>query len=245
MIDTKSAGPAYKDVAKKYKGQSNAVDLLSAKVIKGGAGVWGTTEMAAHPQIGVEDAKKMVEYVLSLANDKVDKKLPVAGSVKPGKETDGAYVLTATYFDKAQDKVPSQSTSDAVVLRSGTMSVNSADELQIARKLNYQGNWALENVRNGATAMYKGIDLTGVKKATLMTYSVDMTSNPGGEIEVHIDKPDGKLLGKVTSGKQGLSMLPTALAPETGKHDLYIVFKNAGAGDKSLFYFSGIKLENK
>lgn len=245
MIDQKSAGPAYKDVAKKYKGQTDAVDVLAAKVIKGGAGVWGTTEMAAHPQISVDDARKMVEYVLSLANDKVEKKLPVAGSVKPGKEADGAYVLTATYFDKAQDKIPSLSSSDAVVLRSGMMSVNSADELQIARKVNYQGNWALENVRNGATAMYKAIDLTGVKKATLMTYSVDMATNPGGEIEVHIDKPDGKLLGKVKSGKQGLSVLPTALTPETGKHDLYLVFKNAEAGDKSLFYFSGVKIENK
>ena len=43
---------------------------LAAKVVKGGAGVWGTTEMAAHPQIAVEDAKKMVEYVLSLGEPK-------------------------------------------------------------------------------------------------------------------------------------------------------------------------------
>jgi cytochrome c len=39
--DKKSIGPAFKDVAAKYKSDSKAVDLLSDKIIKGGAGVWG------------------------------------------------------------------------------------------------------------------------------------------------------------------------------------------------------------
>jgi cytochrome c551/c552 len=37
-IDQKSAVPAYKDVAAKYKGQTGAIDLLAAKVVKGGSG---------------------------------------------------------------------------------------------------------------------------------------------------------------------------------------------------------------
>lgn len=245
MIDQKSAGPAYKAVAEKYRSQKNAVSVLAAKVIKGGAGVWGTTEMAAHPQIEVEDAKKMVEYILSLADEKVTKKLPLSGTVTPGKETDGAYLLTASYFDKAQDKVPSLSSSASLILRSGTLSVNSADELNIARKLNYQGNWSLENVRDGAFAMYRQLDLTGVKKATMTTFVMDPATNPGGEIEVHIDKPDGQLLGKGRATKPGLSTVSTSLQEVTGLHDLYIVFRNPGAGDKSMFYFGGIRLENK
>ena len=86
IIDQKSAGPSYKDIAGKYKAQEGAVNLLAAKIIKGGAGVWGTTEMAAHPQISVEDAKKMVEYILSLDENKVVKKLPLSGAAIPGKE---------------------------------------------------------------------------------------------------------------------------------------------------------------
>ena len=62
------------------KAQTGAIDLLAAKVVKGGAGVWGTTEMAAHPQIAVEDAKKMVEYILSLGEPKTEKKLPLSGT---------------------------------------------------------------------------------------------------------------------------------------------------------------------
>ena len=41
MIDKKSVGPSYTDVAKKYKGDAAAVDRLAKKVISGGGGVWG------------------------------------------------------------------------------------------------------------------------------------------------------------------------------------------------------------
>src|SRR5690606_13787085 len=101
LIDQKSAGPAYQDVATRYAGQKDAVDYLVAKIIKGGSGVWGTTEMAAHPQISDADATKMVQYILSLADAKAARKLPIEGTVTPGKETDGVYVLTATYDDKS------------------------------------------------------------------------------------------------------------------------------------------------
>jgi cytochrome c len=246
IIDQKSAGPSYKDVAGKYKGQTGAVDLLAAKIVKGGAGVWGTTEMAAHPQIAVEDAKKMVEYILSLGEEKKEKRLPLAGSAIPGKETDGAYILSATYFDKGADKVPSLSASSSIALRNGMLGANQVDELNLARKVTYQGNTSLENVVDGAFAGYKKLDLTGVKKATLLTFVLDPEQNPGGEIEIRLDKPDGKLLGKVTaSNKKGLSSLVTGLDGESGFHDLYIVFKNPQAGDRSMFYFGGIQLQNK
>jgi cytochrome c len=159
-----------------------------------------------------------------------------------GKEEDGAYVLTATYFDKGVDKIPALSSSSAVILRSGMLSANHADELNVARKINNQGRWALENVRNGSYAVYKNLDLSGVKKATLMAFIRE--GNSGGDIEVHLDSPDGKLVGKVTASKPGLSALPTKMQTETGYHDIYIVFKNPQAIENSMFYFGGIRLEN-
>ncbi|MBK5280000.1 MAG: ThuA domain-containing protein, partial [Bacteroidia bacterium] len=51
LIDKKSAGPSHTDVAKKYKTDTRAIELLSDKIIKGGSGVWGEVAMAAHPQI--------------------------------------------------------------------------------------------------------------------------------------------------------------------------------------------------
>ena len=39
-VDKKLVGPAYKEVAAKYKADKAAADKLAAKVIKGGVGAW-------------------------------------------------------------------------------------------------------------------------------------------------------------------------------------------------------------
>jgi cytochrome c len=64
-IDKKVVGPAYKDVAKKYAGDAKAADVLAAKVVKGGSGVWGPVPMPANAQVNDAEAKKLVAWVLS------------------------------------------------------------------------------------------------------------------------------------------------------------------------------------
>jgi cytochrome c len=65
-IDKKLVGPAYKEVAAKYAGQKDAVDKLSVKIMKGGAGVWGPVPMPANTQVNEAEAKKLAAWVLSL-----------------------------------------------------------------------------------------------------------------------------------------------------------------------------------
>jgi cytochrome c len=245
MIDQKSAGPSYKDVAAKYASEKGAVDQLAAKIIRGGSGVWGTTEMAAHPQISDADAIKMVQYILSLADAKGAKKLPLAGAATPGNEDDGVYVLTASYKDKPSNNVPSLTATDALVLRNSFMRANEVDVLRIARKNNWQGQHSLQNLLDGAFALYKNIDLTGVKKATIIGYIDPRENLGGGTAEIRIDKPDGPLLGTVKVTASGGSAVATPLSATTGHHDLYIVFKNPAMKDKSMFTFGGIRLQNK
>jgi cytochrome c len=64
--DKKLVGPAYKDVAKKYKGDAGAAAKLAAKVKAGGGGVWGSIPM---PPNNVPDAdiKTLVGWILSLS----------------------------------------------------------------------------------------------------------------------------------------------------------------------------------
>jgi len=69
-LDQKLVGPAYLDVAKKYPATEASVTLLCNKVLNGGAGVWGEVAMAPHPALPAADAKKMVQYILSLNNAK-------------------------------------------------------------------------------------------------------------------------------------------------------------------------------
>ena len=66
--DKKVVGPAYKDVAAKYKGQADAVAKLSDKVRKGGTGVWGPPPIPMPPtgpdKISDADLKAAIEWVL-------------------------------------------------------------------------------------------------------------------------------------------------------------------------------------
>ena len=64
---TKLVGPAYKEIAKKYKGNAGAVDMLVKKVKAGGSGNWGAIPMTPHPNLKDDDIKVMVEYILSLS----------------------------------------------------------------------------------------------------------------------------------------------------------------------------------
>jgi cytochrome c len=62
----KTIGPAYVDVAKKYRNTEDNVAMLVSKVVKGGAGVWGEAAMNAHPEVPVEDITEMVKYIMDL-----------------------------------------------------------------------------------------------------------------------------------------------------------------------------------
>jgi cytochrome c len=64
-VETKLVGPSYKDVAKKYKGNGDAVAMLVKKVKAGGSGNWGAIPMTPHPNLKDEDVKTMVEWILS------------------------------------------------------------------------------------------------------------------------------------------------------------------------------------
>ena len=65
-VDKKLVGPAYKDVAKKHGNDASKADMLAAKIIKGGSGVYGAIPMRANPKVSEADAKKLATWVLSL-----------------------------------------------------------------------------------------------------------------------------------------------------------------------------------
>lgn len=64
-VDKKLVGPAYKDVAAKYKGDKTAAAMLAAKIQKGGVGTWGQIPMPPNPQVNAAEATTLAEWVLS------------------------------------------------------------------------------------------------------------------------------------------------------------------------------------
>jgi len=65
-IDKKVVGPAYQDVAAKYRGNGQALALLSKKVKEGGSGVWGQVPMPPNPTVTDADMKTIVTFILGL-----------------------------------------------------------------------------------------------------------------------------------------------------------------------------------
>jgi cytochrome c len=65
-VDKKLVGPAYKDVAKKYAGQSDAAAKLAAKIMAGGSGTWGAVPMPANTQVSQAEALQLANWVLGL-----------------------------------------------------------------------------------------------------------------------------------------------------------------------------------
>ncbi len=66
-IDKKGVGPAYKDVAKKRKGEKGALAMLEKKVREGGSGAYGAIPMPPNPKdrISDKDLHEMIQWVLS------------------------------------------------------------------------------------------------------------------------------------------------------------------------------------
>lgn len=65
-IDKKLVGPAFNDVAKKYKGDAGAAAHLNEVITKGGKGVWGPMPMPPVPAATAEERKELIDFVLGL-----------------------------------------------------------------------------------------------------------------------------------------------------------------------------------
>ena len=65
-VERKLVGPAYKDVAAKYRGDKAAADRLASKIMKGGSGAWGAVPMPSNPQVNDAEAKRLSAWILGL-----------------------------------------------------------------------------------------------------------------------------------------------------------------------------------
>lgn len=64
-VDRKVVGPAFKDVAARYAGDSGAAARLAAKIRAGGSGAWGEVPMPGQPQMQDGDTRALVKWILS------------------------------------------------------------------------------------------------------------------------------------------------------------------------------------
>jgi cytochrome c5 len=65
-VDKAVVGPAYNQVAAKYRGDKTAAPRLEQKVKAGGSGVWGAVPMPPNAAVPDADIKALVSWILSL-----------------------------------------------------------------------------------------------------------------------------------------------------------------------------------
>lgn len=65
-VDKKIVGPAYLEVAAKYKGDKNAQATLVKKVKDGGVGTWGQIPMPPNAAVPQKDIDELVGWILTL-----------------------------------------------------------------------------------------------------------------------------------------------------------------------------------
>jgi len=201
-LDTKSIGPMFTAIAEKYKTKAAwALDSLPRKIRRGGVGVWGNVNMPAHPAISIADARTIVNYILNSA-DKDIRTLPLAGSyiakIPAEDNGKGMVIVRAAYTDKGAAPVPALTSESTVTLRSPQLSPGNADMMKNAeKKMQAMFNVSLNvEPKTGGYFGYKNIDLAGVKQIALSATADPSEGFAGGTVEIHIDRPDGNLLGQ-------------------------------------------------
>ena len=64
-VDQKLIGPAFREVAARYKDEAGIEAKLVEKLRRGGSGAWGSTPMPSHPDMSQAEALALVRWVLS------------------------------------------------------------------------------------------------------------------------------------------------------------------------------------
>jgi cytochrome c len=63
-VDKKIIGPAFKDVAAKYRGDKKSEEVLFRNVKQGSKGVWGSIPMPPNAHVKDEDIRTLVRWTL-------------------------------------------------------------------------------------------------------------------------------------------------------------------------------------
>ncbi len=197
-METASIGPGFKRIAERYKSTSSNISRLALKIIQGGNGNWGHSLMAAHPDLSVNDAESMVEYILSVNNNHNEPSLPLAGKFLLSESQDitekGLYVMSVSYEDHGYKGIPSIEASKIQFLRAPYIQAEDYDIFKnVEQQRPFGGSFAfVSSLRHGSYVGYENIDLHGVNEILLKVMPIS-----GGKIALFQGGLKGKPLAEL------------------------------------------------
>lgn len=248
----RSIGPSYVDVALRYRDQEGAVGLLAAKIIQGGGGVWSEQAMAAHPQLSMDEASEMVEYILSLAGEGPGRAgLPLSGRLMTDEHmadtTTGTYALRVRYTDDGAVGADPVTSNAMLLLRHPRVQAESYDlaEGLDAGHGSAQAPGLVKNVYDGSYIAFSALDLTDIDSVRYGLVTSPLHSS-GGRIDLRLDGPDGVLVSSTEvrpdSSRFGPMEISASVEATEGEHDVYFVFRNEkGVTPEALFLLDWIE----
>lgn len=250
-MDTKSIGPALKEISKKYAGKEGMDQKLAEKIIKGGSGSWGSYPMPPHLDLPEKDAKDIARYILSLESQKG--KVPMQGQFKltehEGQGKEGAYVLLASYTDKGANGIEPLKSSNYITLRDPLVQMENYEEGSANVVIGTLNTGYISSIwgKNGNFVSFKQIDFTHLKKIRIR-----LQKSAGGLIEVRRKSKTGEIIGnvqvpggKVKDVKTDWDEFDIPLKPTVGIDDLYFTFSNPDKSKVLLFSLDWAYFDNK
>src|SRR5437762_1673530 len=156
--------------------------------------------MAAHPNISQKNAETIVKYILSLSQKKAtEKQVPLKGNyvakIPAGENDRGGYLLRAAYTDKGSASINPLSSESIVPLRSAAVDPQKADVKKNTQLLTTP-TIAFSMIGDNSYLGYNNIDLENIKQLQFVVQATPSSGDVGGVIEIHLDSPDGKLIGR-------------------------------------------------
>lgn len=229
-VDSKSNGPAWTLVAEKYATDALAQAKLVEKIRGGGKGVWGESNMPAHPGLSVDEARSIINYVMNIKATAISSTVltgTYAVSAVGAQGASGAagaqgaagaggastkIVLRAVYTDRGAPNLLAHTVESVAVRRSTSVRAASADDMS-GTFIRMEANGGIETVAGRANGylVFKNIDLTGIREIQIAAQAPAREGFKGGTIEIRLGALVGELVGQVNVGTAGV-VGPTASA---------------------------------
>lgn len=248
-LGQESVGPTYLAIAERYSGDGQSQKSLIEKIINGGSGNWGERAMSPHPELSVDEAKEMVDYILSLKDKQSSLPMSDVLTLKDhiGKGKDGAYLLNATYRDRGANGIGELQNRDFILLRNPIVQAEDFDEGNVSiATITTAFMSYIRSIQEGKYIRFNAIDLTNVKT---LVYRVQ-PNGAGGIIELRSGSINGPLLSSTVipaaSGdinSIGWKEISTRIKAIEGRQDLFFVFK-ASAQNQNFFNLDWIKFSD-
>lgn len=249
----KSIGPSYLQIAQKYNKDPEATNYLTGKILKGSQGVWGETQMPAHPTLPESDAHQIVSWILSLAGDNTaEKSLPVAGTITPPRdlEPNMALVISATYTDKGGNNIKALTASNSLALHGSHITFGGKEKVSGFVPFTFNNNRVLILPDEEGWFALDSIDLTGVRSMDLML-GWQQAPATSVEFEIRLDAPSGKLLGtgRMPAPKKdqrtGTAQVKISPVSDGKFHAIYVVYKAGKTPLENPAAVSGVKFTSR